>query len=194
MAGHNKENAPSRGWLVRDFLCGREAPKTYLAKITAKKDQYNGFNLILGNTSCLYYFSNRGSIRKLSPGFYGLSNRLLNTPWPKVENGKKSFELLLSRTDHPLPEDIFSILSDQSKPDDCDLPDTGIGLEWERILSSIFITSPVYGTRSSSVIMVDRKNHVMFIEKVFDTHPDPWMEVKYEFRIHEDLNQFSKKE
>lgn len=186
-----RENAPSRGWLVRDFLCSREEPKAYLEKITVEKDQYNGFSLILGDTSRLYYFSNRASMIELSPGFYGLSNRLLDTPWPKVERGKKAFQLLLSKTDNPLSEDIFNILSDRSQPDDDKLPDTGVGLEWERILSSIFITSPVYGTRSSSVIMVDRKNHVMFIEKVFSVHPDPWMAVKYEFRIHENLSKSS---
>jgi uncharacterized protein with NRDE domain len=128
-------------------------------------------------------------MRELSPGFYGLSNRLLNTPWPKVEKGKKAFELLLSGTDNPQSEDIFTVLSDKSKPDDRELPDTGIGLEWERILSSIFITSPIYGTRSSSVIMIDRKDHVVFIEKVFDAQPDPWMVVKFEFKIHKEFDQ-----
>ncbi|MEN6320795.1 MAG: NRDE family protein [Syntrophaceae bacterium] len=190
----HRQNAPSRGWLVKDFLCSQEEPKAYLEKTVVKKEQYNGFNLILGDMSCLYYFSNRGSMCELSPSLYGLSNRLLNTPWPKVEKGKKAFELLLSGTDNPRSEDIFTILSDKSKPDDSKLPDTGIGLEWERILSSIFITSPVYGTRSSSVIMVDRKNHVMFIEKVFDTQPEPWMVVKFDFSIYKEFDQTEKKE
>jgi len=180
-----RENAPSRGWLVRDFLFGREDPKTYIEKIAVNKDRYNGFSLILGDQSGLFYFSNRGTMQELSPGLYALSNSLLNTPWPKTERGKKTLALLLSKTDNPLPEDMFLILSDRLKPDDIKLPDTGVGLEWERILSPIFITSSLYGTRSSSVIMIDKRDRVMFIERVFNGHPDPWMEVKFEFRIQE---------
>jgi uncharacterized protein with NRDE domain len=141
--------------------------------------------MIIGDLNRLFYFSNRGEMRELSPGLYGLSNRVLDTPWPKTERGKKAMKLLLTRKDDPGPEDIFAILKDRSKPDDNELPDTGVGLEWERILSSIFITSPIYGTRSSSVIMIDRKNHVMFIERVFDGHPEPWMAAKFDFRLHD---------
>ena len=179
-------NAPSRGWLVRDFLVGDDDPESYIETITAKKDQYNGFNIIVGDVNRLFYLSNRGEMCELSPGLYGLSNRLLDTPWPKTERGKRAMESLLSSKEDPLPEEIFAILKDQSKPNDSELPDTGVGLEWERILSSIFITSPVYGTRSSSVIMIDRKNHCMFIERVFDAHPEPWMEAKFDFRLHDD--------
>ena len=179
-------NAPSRGWLVRDFLVGDDDPESYIETITARKDQYNGFNIIVGDMNRLFYFSNRGEMCELSPGLYGLSNRLLDTPWPKTERGKKAIESLLASKGDPLPEEIFAILKDQSKPDDSELPDTGVGLEWERILSPIFITSPVYGTRSSSVIMIDRKNHCMFIERVFDAYPEPWMEAKFDFRLHDD--------
>jgi uncharacterized protein with NRDE domain len=178
-------NAPSRGWLVRDFLMGEEEPESYIETMTAKKDQYNGFSMIIGDLNRLFYFSNRGEMRELSPGLYGLSNRLLDTPWPKTERGKKAMKSLLRRKDDPLPEEIFDILKDRSKPDDNELPDTGVGLEWERILSSIFITSPKYGTRSSSVIMIDRKNHVMFIERVFNGHPEPWMAARFDFRLHD---------
>ena len=179
------QNAPSRGWLVRDFLCSQEAPEKYVKEIAARSDQYNGFSLIIGDMSGFYYMSNRGGMIELTPGVYGLSNRLLDTPWPKTERGKEVLRSLLSNNDNPLPEDIFGILSDRSKPDDGQLPDTGVGLEWERILSPIFITSPVYGTRSSSVIMIDRRSHVMFIERSFDAYPAPWMETKFEFRIHD---------
>lgn len=178
-------NAPSRGWLVRDFLCGQDKPKAYLEKIEVEKAEYNGFSLILGDMNHLFYMSNRGDMLELSPGLYGLSNRLLDTPWPKIKRGKEALGLLLSKSDNPLPREIFRILSDRSKPHDDELPDTGVGLEWERILSSIFITSPSYGTRSSSVIMIDRRKHVMFRERVFDSHLDPWMEAKFEFRIHD---------
>ena len=176
-------NAPSRGWLVKDFLLSDYDPESYIEAITAKKDQYNGFNMIIGDIDRLFYFSNRGEMCKLSPGLYGLSNRLLDTPWPKTERGKKAMESLLAGKDDPLPEEIFAILKDRSKPDDSELPDTGVGLKWERILSSIFITSPIYGTRSSSVIMIDRRKHCVFIERVFDAHPEPWIEAKFDFRL-----------
>ena len=179
----HKHDVPSRGWLVRDFLTWQGKPAAYLKDVARRADQYNGFNLILGDMTRLYYFSHRGRLIELSEGLYGLSNHLLDTPWPKVEKGKADLGRLLSGTENPLPEDIFNILSDQSRPDDDLLTDTGVGLEWERILSSIFITSPVYGTRSSTVLMIDRKGHVMLAERVFDGHPVPWMTAKFEFRI-----------
>jgi len=178
-----KEGAPSRGWLVSDFLRGRKEPLTYLQNLTSRADHYNSFSLILGDISHLYYFSNRDGMFELSPGLFGLGNHLLDTPWPKVERGKKALRLFLFREQGPLPEEIFNILTDRSMPGDESLPDTGVGLEWERILSPIFISSPTYGTRSSTVLMIDRKGHVTFIEKIFNAHPDSFMTAKFEFRI-----------
>jgi len=178
-----KTDAPSRGWLVRDFLFGQDEPEAYLEKIAARVDQYNGFSLILGDASQLYYFSNRGRMSELSPGLYGLSNHLLDAPWPKVDRGKAALAALLNREEKPEMEELFNILSDPSRPDDDRLPDTGVGLEWERILSAVFIASPTYGTRSSTILMIDRKNHVVLAERVFNAHPDPWVTAKFEFRI-----------
>jgi uncharacterized protein with NRDE domain len=183
-----RNDAPSRGWLVRDFLCGEQDPESYLEGVAAKADQYNAFSLIVGDLSRLLYFSNRGpghSI-ELPPGLYGLSNHLLNTPWTKVEWGKTALSSLLDREEKPDTEDIFKILMDQSRPDDSQLPDTGAGLEWERIVSPIFITSPVYGTRSSLILMIDRRGHAQLIERNYNSHPEPWMTTKYEFRIQKD--------
>ncbi len=183
-----KDGAPSRGWLVRDYLSGTVDPATYLEKIARRADRYNAFNLIAGDASRLFYFSNRDvssrvRVMELTPGLYGLSNHLLDTSWPKVERGKTAFGSLLAGKEKPDPEEIFSILSDRSRPDDDRLPDTGVGLEWERILSAMFIVSPVYGTRSSTVLMIDRKNRVILTERVYDRHPEPWMTVKYKFGI-----------
>ena len=177
-----RDDALSRGWLVSDFLRSREEPLTYLRNLTFQADKYNGFSLILGDLPCLYYFSNRDGMFELSPGLYGLSNHLLDTPWPKVKRGKEALESLLLREQKPLPEEVFNILTDRSIPDDESLPDTGVGLEWERILSPIFISSPTYGTRSSTVLMINRKGHVTFIEKIFNAHTEPFMMVKFEFR------------
>ncbi len=83
---HVRADAPSRGWLVRDFLTGERGAEDYLARLRDRGAAYNGFSLILGDAAGLYYYSNRGEEgpAALAPGVYGLSNHLLDTPWPKV--------------------------------------------------------------------------------------------------------------
>lgn len=178
-----KPDAPSRGWLVSDFLTGKMDDTTYVTSLKKKGEKYNGFNMILGRWPRLFYYSNKDGAMELEPGIYGLSNHLLNTPWPKVERGKKKFAALLKSNEKPSADAIFEMLADAFRPDDSQLPDTGIGLEWERILSSMFITCPVYGTRSSSVIVIDRAGHVTFTERAFNGHADHWMSAGFEFRI-----------
>jgi uncharacterized protein with NRDE domain len=179
-----KSNAPSRGSLVTDFLSGQQSPVDYLEGLKRDAHEYNGFNLIVGKKHELYWYSNREEgIRNLSTGMHGVSNRLLDTPWPKVTRGKKVMSTLLSEEKDPSPVTLFSMLADRSVPDDNKLPDTGVGLEWERMLSPIFITSPDYGTRSSSLIFIDVNDRVTFIEKTFNSSPDHSTTVKYEFRI-----------
>jgi uncharacterized protein with NRDE domain len=184
-----KLQAPSRGWLVKDYLCSQEDADVYLKKLEKQADRYNGFSVLLGDPLRLYFFSNRNGTIELKPGLYGLSNALLNTAWPKVERGKQRLGSLLSQTDEPLPEDLFSILKDPTRPEDHQLPDTGIGLEWERILSSMFITSPVYGTRSSSVLLVDRHGRVTLMERIYNGGSEPWVTAKFQFRIEGDTQR-----
>lgn len=177
-------DAPSRGALVTGFLLGRETPEAYAAKLSQQARQYNGFNLILGERGRLYYFSNRSDgLETLAPGLYGLSNHLLNTPWPKVERGKEALSGLLSPGRDPSLDDLFKVLSDREFPPDESLPNTGVGLEWERVLSPRFITSPVYGTRSSTILLLDREGRVTFEERVFNSSPDPVGGSKYEFNL-----------
>ena len=179
-----KSDAPSRGSLVTDFLKGQQSPVDYLDGIRNDKHEYNGFNLIVGEKNSLHWYSNRGEgVRDLSTGIYGISNRLLDTPWPKVSQGKKMMGTLLSKVKNPAPDVLFSMLADRSIPDDKKLPDTGVGLEWERMLSPIFITSPDYGTRSSTLLFIDHYDRVTFIEKTFNSSPEHATTVKHEFRI-----------
>ena len=183
-----KSDAPSRGGLVSEFLRGGENPGEYIQNIRQVFDGYNGFNLILGDRSGLFYVSNAGGVfHEISPGVHGLSNHLLDTPWPKVEQGKKLLDSLISSTINPPLDEIFYILADTSRPDDGYLPDTGIGLEWERLLSSIFIQSEIYGTRSSSVIFVDRENNVTFTERTFVSGPGKYKTVEFRFRMNPGL-------
>jgi uncharacterized protein with NRDE domain len=163
------ENAPSRGHLVSNFLQGLESPENYLNHIKSSGNRYNGFNLIVGDWSGLFYYSNMAdNIKKLKPGLFGLCNHLLDTPWPKVEKGKAAFSALLDGKQTIDIEDIFSILENRTLPPDDMLPDTGVGLSWERVLSPLFIFSPDYGTRSSSIVFVERTGKLIFAERTFD--------------------------
>lgn len=179
-----KTNAPSRGKLVSGFLLGQESPERFLEGLAQEKDQYNGFNLIIGQNDQLYCFSNRqDGAHKLSSGIYGLSNRLLDTPWPKLTRSKEAVAHLISKQKNPSQDDLFQMLLDRTVADDDQLPDTGVGIEWERILSPIFITSPTYGTRSSTIILIDRLHRVTFTEKTFNSDPEHATSVEYEFQI-----------
>ena len=170
---HNvKTQAPSRGRLVTDFLVANDTPGHYCEQVAEDSHNFNGYNLIIGDANRLCYCSNRSpEIVVMAPGYYGLSNHLLNTPWPKVENGRHRLRDLLNQNEDLGVESLFNLLKDQRRPPDKDLPHTGVGLEWERILAPLFIKSPVYGTRSSSVILIDRSNQVTFVERTYDPNP-----------------------
>ncbi|MCX5826553.1 MAG: NRDE family protein [Deltaproteobacteria bacterium] len=180
-----KVNAPSRGWLVKGFLAGDDRPGEYLDRLQKEASRYNGFSLILGDDSGLYYLSNRGGggVTQLSPGIHGLSNHLLDTPWPKVGKARENFRKVVEGKGRPRSEDLFDLLADPLRSEDRELPDTGIGLEWERILSSVFIASPVYGTRSSTVLMIDHLGRVLFEERQFNGNDGAWMTARFSFRL-----------
>lgn len=162
------QDLPSRGEIVLDFVEGKSQCLDYLEDIAERDHAYSGFNLIAGDKEALYYYSNRaGGPRELQPGFYGLSNHLLDTPWPKVTRGKILLFPHMVQVDKVLPEPIFETLTDTHRPEDHALPDTGVGMEWERLLSTIFIDSPGYGTRSSAVITVDYNDRIEFYEKTY---------------------------
>ncbi len=181
---HTIEQAPSRGGLVLNFLKSRQSAARYLDGIRQNARQYNGFNLVAGTVDALFWYSNRGpGIRRLSKGIYALSNHLLDTPWPKVVNAKQKFSALLARGEALQPDACFAMLSDRRRPPDESLPHTGAGLEWERILSPIFISSPLYGTRSSTVILVDRRGRVLFAERTYTGRPDRFQDVTRRFAL-----------
>jgi uncharacterized protein with NRDE domain len=151
--GRHLDNAPSRGALVEDFLRGAMTPQAYLETVHAMDQAYNGFNLIVGDARQAWYLSNRnGGPRALAPGVYALSNHLLDTPWPKLARTKAAFSAVLHHQPQPDLPALFTALGDRSPADEADLPATGLPLARERLLSSPFIVSPDYGTRSSSVM------------------------------------------
>ena len=173
--GRREAAAPrSRGHLVRDFLISSAEPLEYLRGAEGDADRYNGFNLLAGDLHTLGYFSNRhGRPRVLPPGVYGLSNHLLDTAWPKVTSGKSTLAALLRRGEPQLTEALLELLADSSRPSDDLLPETGIGRDWERLLSSAFIVSDGYGTRSSTVVLVGRDRRALFVERSFGPEGAP---------------------
>lgn len=178
-----KPAAPSRGALVTDFLLDNDSPVAYLNRVANNGPQYNGFNLIVGSAEELWYHSNyREGVHPLSPGLHGLSNHLLDTPWPKVERGLDKMRLVLN--DHnPSVDSLFTVLFDDAMAPDDKLPDTGVGLERERMLSSMFIKSPNYGTRCSTVILIDRDDRVQFSERVFNLETFAFTQRDFRFTI-----------
>ena len=163
-----KNGTRSRGELVRNYLRGTQPAPDYINRVSREANVYNGFNLIAGDLEDLYYYSNRGNhVTALTPGIHGLSNHLLNTPWPKVERGRKVLADLLQLGAQELAEGLFAVLADRAVAHDDALPDTGVGLPRERVLSPAFISSPNYGTRSSTVVLVDNHGQVLFIERSF---------------------------
>lgn len=175
------KNKKSRGLLVRDYLTTDVPPRDYLKKLSDQHTAYPGFNLLVGSHRELFYYSNQtDAICSISPGIYGLSNALLNSPWPKVVKGKKRIKACLQNLD---PDCLFELLADEEPAPNDKLPDTGIGLEKERLLSPAFIRLPGYGTRSSTVLIVDARGRVYFIERTFTG--DQTTEVSYRFVIGE---------
>ncbi len=183
--GEREAAAPrSRGRLVSDYLTGELTPGAYIERVRREADQYNGFNLLAGDTAELRYFSNReGRARVLGPGVYGLSNHLLDTPWPKVAAGKDALTALLAGAGGGLLPGLLGMLSDRRQAADHRLPQTAVSRKWERLLSSAFIASPEYGTRSSTVLLVGHDGRGALVERSFEPGGTPAGEVRYEFQL-----------
>lgn len=160
-------DAPSRGDLVLDYLRSGLSTKAFLAESTANRDIYNGYNLLLIDLQSCWYSSNAGQgDKELMPGVYGLSNRFLDTPWPKIVRGKELLEKTLRQGAEPAT--ILRLLADDFQPPAALLPNTGVGLKWEKTLAPICIHSPDYGTRSSAVILVGYDGSVRFVEQTWE--------------------------
>lgn len=164
------KGAQSRGGLTRGFLTARSSAEEYAEGIDGA--QYSGFNLLLGEGDTLVYCSNRdGQPRPLAPGIYGLSNHLLDSPWPKLLAARQRFAEALPR----LPDEsaFFELLADQAIVADENLPSTGVPIEWERLLSAIFVKSESYGTRASTLVWQDASGNITVHENSFGPNGQP---------------------
>lgn len=177
-----KTQAPSRGMLTLDYLQGHESPEEYLEQIFKNIDAYNGFNLLAGTPEDIYYLSNyEHKIRKLEAGIYGLSNALLDSDWFKVNRLKTKFNEIIQQADFTT-QTLLDTLQDTTKPSDDQVQQTGLPMDKERMLSSMFIESPNYGTCSSAVILMDYDNQVSFVERVYNTGNDEVKEQSFSFK------------
>lgn len=198
-------NAPSRGELVTGALFDPSPPLLCAASIARDGARYHGFNLLLGDIaprprpsakkrreipaspphgrSTAAYASNRASgAIALSAGIHGLSNHLLDTPWPKLVRSKAR---LAAALDGPTLDSaaVFALLADREPSDDTALPMTGVSREWERMLSSAFIVSPEYGTRCSTVFTLARDGSANFVERSFDAAGNMTGEIAHAFTV-----------
>lgn len=172
----------SRGALTRDYLLGSLGAAAFAEFAYTEGEHYAGFNLLLGDRTGVYYCSNRGQPpRRLSRGFYGLSNDALDTPWPKVVSGKAALQQVALH--EPSTDALIALLGDRHQPADALLPDTGVGLSLERIYASRFIASPSYGTRASTALLIDRDGHALLKEQNFGADGGIGPSIEYDWQI-----------
>jgi uncharacterized protein with NRDE domain len=183
--GHrNNPLAPSRGGLVPAILNG--APATALGKLMLDSNRYNGFNLLAGDARGATWASNRAAeTQALAPGVHGLSNALLDTPWPKLTRTKEAVTAWVASGSEDLAP-VLAALADRTKPSDEALPATGIPLAWERMLSPPFIVGEDYGTRCSTVLAVSRSGEAKLVERSFDARGDAAGDVEFAFELARD--------
>lgn len=163
-----KTGLESRGRLVADYLKDRIDPETYLRDVIRRRHHFDAYNLLAGMKTDLFFHTSRyEGYEKLDNGIHGVSNGELNCNWPKVVRGKKAFSDVLNAGPIIDPEDLFAILADTTAAADAELPDTGIGQELERNLSPIFVHMDRYGTRSSTVLIMDSQGSVVVCERNF---------------------------
>ncbi|WP_172369093.1 NRDE family protein [Sporosarcina jiandibaonis] len=159
----------SRGEIIKNFLVKDTSPLDFINELNEKKDYYNGFNIMIGNAEQLYYYNNiNEQIIEIPKGTHGISNHFLNTPWPKVIKGKMMLHEYVMNNRVLDTDELFYILMNAELAEDAVLPKTGIDLELERQLSPIFIRTPNYGTRCSTVLLIDNDNNVTFIERTYE--------------------------
>lgn len=184
--GYPKGLAPrSRGELVGGYLSGNENAHSYLQTIATRQSEYAGFGTLAGDLDHLWFLSNYGDgVQAVTPGVHGLSNHLLDTPWPKVTNGKNELTALLNGSSGPQPATLFEMLADRTVAASDTLPNTGVGIVREKQLGPKFIAvDDRYGTRASTVVIVDRAGNVLYGERSFGGRGKFLGEVTQRFRL-----------
>ncbi|MDR9416909.1 MAG: NRDE family protein [Gracilimonas sp.] len=162
-----KDNPPTRGELVLDYLKSSFSAPDYLESIKPKAKQYNGFNLLLGDKNGLYHFLNQErEINTVKPGIHGLSNASLDTPWKKLTLANAELSNVISKDEFE-KEELFKLLINEKKALEKDLPSTGLSQEMEKAVSSIFIKTQDYGSRCSTILLIQKDGTIDFTERRF---------------------------
>lgn len=176
----------SRGNIVRDFLIENIHPKKFIEKLSKTRTLYGGYNVLLGDSNELYHYNNVfNETNVITPGTHSLSNCTLNTPWPKVVKGATYLKEVIKKSTKTIDiEQLFQINTDEEIAPDDKLPNTGVGIELERLLSPLFIKMPNYGTRATTVVLFDKNNQVTFVERTY--HEGTFLyDHRYSFKIEE---------
>ena len=176
-----RPEAPTRGALIPRYLADGSV-KAFLTQLEPEAPRYSGFNLLLADGDSLWYASNRAQpfARELPPGVYGLSNQFLDTPWPKLRRVRQRFDAWLGDPVNASASGLFSLLDDRKTATaDEELPQTGITPEWERVLSAPFVLNPDYGTRCSTVLLLEASGAAYLAERRFDPKGVPTGETEF---------------
>ena len=177
---HPRPAARSRGALVADFLTGAAGAADYAGRVAGERGLYGGFNLVVGDRDAVRVVSTRhDEVLDLGPGVYGLSNDRLDTPWPKLVRARTALRAAVEH--EPDPTALFALLDDRQRAPDADLPDTGVGLDLERVLSPVRIVAGDYGTRVSTVLSLsDGSGEIA--ERTWESDGSPGPFVRVDFR------------
>lgn len=179
-----KENVQSRGELVLNYLVDEPKPEDYLSQLQQTKNNYNGYNLLFGHWSDLQVYNNHdNSSHQLTKGFYGLSNANLNSPWPKINKGVQDLENYCKNPGDLKDQVFFELMQNDTLAEDHLVQKTGAPEEWEKQLSSIFIRTPKYGTRASTLVLVDQSKNMHWHEKVYDESGHCTLDIEHNIQL-----------
>ena len=163
-----KDDPPTRGELVINFLKSGKSAMDYLQEVTKKAEEYNGFNLLLWDANGFYHYSNQNKkVTNISDGIHGISNALLDTPWPKLTSANRQLTEIIQEKKID-KESLFDLLKDETKASEENLPVTGIPRDLEKAVSSIFIKTENYGSRCSTVLLIDKEGNIDFTERSYE--------------------------
>jgi uncharacterized protein with NRDE domain len=163
------QHGASRGLLATDYLAGEHDAVTHARSLLATAADYRPFNLLTFDAEHGFYIGNRPAARAqpIEPGVHGLSNADFNTPWPKTKALMVRLQAWMNAGHEVDFAPLFRALANEEQAPDEVLPETGVGIERERWLSSAFLRGERYGTRASTIVAIDYEGKGMIVERRF---------------------------
>ncbi|HET7930361.1 MAG TPA: NRDE family protein [Rhodanobacteraceae bacterium] len=161
------QDGASRGLLVSDFLRGDDGAAASAGRLAADATRYRPFNLLLFDRDDARFVSNHPDLcaQAITPGVHGLSNGKLDANWPKLKRATAALQTWMDAGAVTDFASLFEAFRDAAVAPDADLPDTGVGLELERELSPVFVAGRRYGTRATTLIVLDREGGGVIVER-----------------------------